>query len=158
MLLDRHFLLVLAFAILPLSARAEPPCPLGSLEWMLGNWVQKDETSRTIETWLRRSPDRFTGLGETKTLATGEVTFHEDMNLVERQDGIFYIVLASQNDDPVSFRLTSCGPQEAVFENPDHDFPMRLHYALRGGNLWADVRGANGEGFEVTFTPDSPSD
>ncbi|WP_321394103.1 DUF6265 family protein [Emcibacter sp.] len=153
----RLFLLVMCLlpALPATFARAAPsPCSLEDLDWFLGNWSLGDGKSRTIERWQRSGPDSFTGLGRTTDLATGQISFQENILLRQQPDGIFYIVMASQNEEPVSFRLTACGEKEAVFENPDHDFPTRIHYRLIDGALRADVRGPDGEGFEITFGRD----
>ncbi|WP_417317134.1 DUF6265 family protein [Emcibacter sp.] len=148
-------LCLLLSLVLTATARAEgPPCPLEALDWLTGNWAVGDDKSRTTEVWERTGEKSFKGFGQTVTKDSGEVTFEERMLLEEKDGGIFYTVMASQNEEPVAFRLTTCSEQEAVFENPDHDFPTRLHYRLRDGQLEADVRGPDGRGFTVIFGRD----
>ena len=42
---------------------------------------------------------------------------------------------------PLPFTLTEAGPQRAVFENADHDFPRRILYWRDGENLVARIEG-----------------
>lgn len=42
----------------------------------------------------------------------------------------------------VAFKLVRNGPREAVFENPEHDFPQRIIYRLESdGALFARIEG-----------------
>jgi hypothetical protein len=47
---------------------------------------------------------------------------------------------------PTAFKLTRAGANEAVFENPAHDFPKRIAYRKEAdGSLTARVEGDGSE-------------
>ena len=45
---------------------------------------------------------------------------------------------------PVAFRLVSASGTEAVFENPQHDFPQRIRYVRAGDRLTATISAIDG--------------
>ncbi|MBT8062614.1 MAG: polysaccharide deacetylase family protein [Xanthomonadales bacterium] len=147
-------LLVLA---MPLSGHADACGQLDELWWMAGNWETTSPSSRVTEQWIRVSPDTAEGLGQVFDLESGAVRSSETMRLVAMSGEVFFIAKVAHNDVPVAFKLTSCEGDTAVFENPDHDFPTRIAYQLEGDDrLTADVRGPDGQGFELHFTAAPP--
>lgn len=45
----------------------------------------------------------------------------------------------------------NCSASEAVFVNPAHDFPQRLHYQREQNKLVVRVESMQGEGFTLRF-------
>jgi hypothetical protein len=56
----------------------------------------------------------------------------ENVQLVERDSGIFYIPIVSDQNDrkPIPFRLIDVEKNSYTFENKRHDFPQRVIYKL----------------------------
>jgi hypothetical protein len=66
---------------------------------------------------------------------------HEFLQIRERDDGIFYIAQPN-GGTAVLFKLVKINDNEAVFENPQHDFPQRITYQrMIDGSLLAAIEG-----------------
>ncbi|MDX1459878.1 MAG: DUF6265 family protein [Xanthomonadales bacterium] len=143
----------LLLTMVTLAARAEPECgSLDELAWLAGHWEARTSNSRIVERWTRVSDATAEGYGEVYDRASGELKSREVLRLVEMGGTIFYLPKVAHNPLPIAFRLTSCGPKHATFENPDHDFPTRIAYRMEeDGRLSADVRGHDRNGFTLQF-------
>ena len=61
-----------------------------------------------------------------------------------RKDGdVFYVAKPSQNAAETFFKLVKSSPNEAIFENPEHDFPQRIIYRRSGDKITARIEGTN---------------
>ncbi|MGB5102119.1 MAG: DUF6265 family protein [Steroidobacteraceae bacterium] len=120
--------------------------------WLLGEWLAIDAGRTITESWRTVSPDTYEGYGETRSIADGKAIDAEVLRLVRMADAVFYVAKVAHNPYPVSFRLVDCPPQRLVFENPSHDFPRRLEYALADdGTLTVAVSDGADEGFTLRF-------
>ncbi len=123
-------LILLALLALPLFA-ADPK--VEDVAWIAGHWTAED----TEEVWLAPRGGLMTGMG--RTLKNGRTNF-EFIRIQATKDGVFYF--AQPGGRPaVAFRLVEASATRAVFSNPEHDFPQRIIYALRDGQLCARVEG-----------------
>ncbi|MCB9472784.1 MAG: hypothetical protein H6678_03125 [Candidatus Delongbacteria bacterium] len=131
---------------------AATPCDLDSLSWMLGNWVTPEGKSATHESWVQHSADTWEGVGYSEDRSSGERTQGESLRLVSMGGEIFYIAKVAHNDYPTAFKLVECGPDRALFTNPEHDFPKALEYRLlEGGHLDVLVSDGAEKGFRLGF-------
>ena len=108
------------------------------LTWISGCWKSEGNV-QTEEQWTKLEGQSMLGMG--RTIANGKTVFHEFLQIRERDDGIFYIAQPN-GGTAVSFKLVKINDSEAVFENPQHDFPQRIAY-LRSidGSLVATIDG-----------------
>lgn len=148
---------ILAGLLLALAgpAFAQAPCgKLDSLDWMLGSWRANAEGTVFTESWQRGDDGTFAGSAESGAEDGSEVYQQEVMTL-RLVDGVpVYGADPGGDGDPVDFVLVACDERSAVFENPDHDFPQRLHYRRNDeGGLDAAVTDLEGQGFELHFRP-----
>jgi hypothetical protein len=75
----------------------------------------------------------------------------EFLCLVEREGGLVYQAMPNGRQPATDFRLTKLEPKDLTFENPSHDFPKMIRYALgEDGTLEATISGADGRK-PVTF-------
>ncbi|HEX2120831.1 MAG TPA: DUF6265 family protein, partial [Thermoanaerobaculia bacterium] len=119
-------LLLLVFLALPLSAA---DLKVEDVAWIAGHWTATD----TEEVWLAPRGGLMTGMS--RTVKNGRASF-EFIRIQETKDGVFYF--AQPGGRPaVAFRLVEATPTRAMFANPEHDFPQRITYALRDGQLCA---------------------
>lgn len=119
-----------------------------SVAFLAGHW--KSENPVNEEVWL--APANGLMLGMARSLSANGASF-EFLRIEARESGIVYVALPGRATSPTDFPLTDCGPGFATFENPDHDFPQRLHYEMRGaGVLTATVEGRDGHGVMSGFT------
>ncbi len=82
-------------------------------------------------------------LGMSRTVANGKTVAFEFIQIREQDGDIFYIAKPSGQEE-ASFKLVKYENKEAVFENPQHDFPQRIIYRLeKDGTLAAAVAGTS---------------
>ena len=110
------------------------------LSWMAGCWEGPARNGRTEEHWMKPSGDAMFGVS--RTVADGKTVFSEFMQ-IRRQDGeIVYTAQLGLAQKATSFKLIRGSATEAVFENPDHDFPQRILYRREpDGSLFARIEG-----------------
>lgn len=134
-------LMFLALLALPLFA-ADPK--VDDVAWMAGHWTAADSE----EVWLAPRGELMTGMS--RTVKNGRATF-EFIRIQATKDGVFYF--AQPGGRPaVAFRLVEASPSRAVFSNPEHDFPQRIIYAMRDGQLCASVEGKDAAAEEWCWT------
>jgi hypothetical protein len=128
------------------TEKKDPYEKLKSLNWFIGSWENKSPEGTMTESWMILNDSVYSG---SSFYVEGKDTlFSEQIRLEQRGADIFYIpVVKDQNEGkPVMFKLT---PQEsypvqgeqAVFENPKHDFPQKVSYLLQGDSLIAWISG-----------------
>lgn len=133
--------LVLAGAV----ALAQAPAPrdvtasLDALAWMAGFWTGSEGGTRTEELWL--PPAGGVMLGVHRDVSPEGRFFFEYLRIEDTPDGIVYFASPGGRSPATPFALTHSGPQRAVFENPDHDFPQRLEYAVGNGTMTVQADG-----------------
>lgn len=126
---------------------------LASLDWLLGNWRAIQDKAIVLESWQKVSPYSFEGEGITTFAKSDKAASKETLRLVEMSGEVFYMAKIKSNPLPVAFRMTTCSADQAIFENPNHDFPQRLDYQRQGSNrIKVAVTDLTGGGFDVSFT------
>lgn len=141
-----------ALALAAAAAGAATCDRLDAASWLLGEWVAPDAGRTVTESWRAASPDTFEGAGETCSRADGRIIESEALRLVRMADAVFYVAKVAHNPYPVSFRLVDCPAGRLVFENPLHDFPRKLAYALLDdGTMTVAVSDGAGKGFTLRF-------
>ncbi|MBK8703659.1 MAG: hypothetical protein IPN33_08520 [Saprospiraceae bacterium] len=110
------------------AARQESP--LSAMKWLIGSWKFTSEEGVIFENW-RLAADTLLS-GESGFFSGQDTIVNEHISLVKRGDDIFYIpIVYGQNEDkPTLFKLTSNKNNVLIFENPQHDFPKKISYAL----------------------------
>ncbi|SHF33058.1 hypothetical protein SAMN04487965_1954 [Microbulbifer donghaiensis] len=135
-----------------MAAQAQSCTSLDDLQWLLGSWHYQDASKQMMERWQRVSAHTFEGIGASETENSGGDRDIEILRLTEMSGEIFYLAKVSHNALPVAFKMTACRDNEAVFENPEHDFPSRLEYRLLDPNrLRVSVAGTKGKRFILNF-------
>jgi hypothetical protein len=82
-------------------------------------------------------------LGTSRTVRNTAVTAFEFLCIAERGGGLVYSAMPNGRAPATDFLLTAIDATSATFENPGHDFPKRIKYALRpDGSLEATISGA----------------
>jgi hypothetical protein len=114
------------------------------LSWIVDRWVSTDGDATSYEHWEKVSNDLIVGSSE--TIKNGDTVFHEKLKIAKEGDDIFYIAEVKHNPAPVKFKLTSISDNQAVFENPEHDFPQKIVYKNTDGNLHASIEGPGKDG------------
>jgi len=144
----RMLLLVISFAICLFSVASHAQTPatrsLSELAWMSGNWQSASGGRAQVEEhWT--TPGGATMMGMSRTVAGDKTVEFEYLRLEQRADGIYYVAHPKASCPGTDFKLTSATATEAVFENPQHDFPKRIIYRKSGDDtLTASIDGGAG--------------
>lgn len=111
-------------------------------KWLLGIWEQKTSKGNVYETW--KSNDDSSYSGKSYLLKKKDTIVLETVSLLQKNGTLFYIptVTNQNNARPVPFKLTFSSANQLVFENPTHDFPQKITYALiSSDSLIAEISG-----------------
>ena len=120
------------------GAAAEPA--IAKLAWLAGCWESKSAEPGSGEQWM--PPAGGTMLGTSRTVKDGETVEFEFMELRQLPDGKLAFIAHPSGQATTSFPLLRIDDSEAVFENPEHDFPQRVAYARDGeARLRARIEG-----------------
>lgn len=127
------------FLFCGLSFAQEKKTTIADLAWLTGCWDGSGGNREYLEQWMR--PSGQTMLGMSRTVIGGKTVEFEFVQIREREGDLFYIAKPSGQSE-ASFKLIKYNNQEAVFENPQHDFPQRVIYRLeKDGSLAAAIEG-----------------
>jgi len=145
----------LVLVILPFLAAnaAEVPATVtvDRLAWLSGCWASDEGGAGSEEHWMR--PSGGTMLGMNRTVRHGETVAFEFMRIYENEGKSLTLLASPSQQSSASFELSTIGPSEVVFENPDHDFPHRIIYRLiEPGRLLGRIEGiSRGEHRTIDF-------
>jgi hypothetical protein len=110
-----------------------PSSDLQGLSWMSGCWAVSREPLEIEEHWSK--PAGGTMLGFSRTIKGGRTVFSEFMQIAPAGDKIVYTARIGSGQPGTPFTLTRLSDNEAVFENPKHDFPQRIIYRRSGDRV-----------------------
>jgi len=117
---------------------------LNKLDWFIGSWTGVTSESTFAETWQKVNDTLFTG--QSYFIKGSDTLNSETISLQQHDTSVFYVPLVEgQNDNkPIFFKLTFSDGTNAVFENPEHDFPQKIVYQLKeNDSLIATISGNN---------------
>src|SRR5215203_442472 len=124
---------------------------LADISWIAGDWQTAAGGRAQIE-------EHWTGvagasmMGVSRTVAGDKTVEFEYLRIEQRADGIYYVAHPKGRCPGTDFKLTRASASEAVFENPQHDFPKRIIYR-KGGEDSITATTDGGEGSKaITFS------
>jgi len=110
------------------------------LAWLSGDWETAPGRMQVDEHWTKVAGNSLIGMS--RAVAGGKTVFFEYLRIEARGPEIFYVAHPKARTPGTDFKLVKLSGQEAVFENPAHDFPKRITYRKNGdGTLTARVDG-----------------
>ena len=113
--------------LLPFSSLANACNELSKINWLLGDWQSPSHDSVIVtEQWRAQGSSIFNGIGQ--TIKEGKVSWSEQLRIGVIDNEIYYFAKVPNNPEPVAFKLTNCSENSVTFENPEHDFPKKIHY------------------------------
>jgi hypothetical protein len=117
---------------------------LADLSWIAGAWETAPGAKRQSEEhWTTAAG--ATMMGMSRTVAGEKTVEFEYLRIEQRADGIYYVAHPKARCPATDFKLTRASANEAVFENPQHDFPKRIIYRKGADDsLTASVDGGEG--------------
>lgn len=147
---------IVIFTLLLLTAvttNAQTKKDFSKLHWLNGAWKSTDNKpgQTGIETWRKNSATEMTGLGV--TLKGKDTLFVENLQLIVKDNAIYYMARLGKNKTAVPFKLTQITATSFICENPTHDFPKKISYQLVGNHIRASISG-DGKREEFEFVKD----
>jgi hypothetical protein len=134
----RILTMVLVCAAFSAPATCQPAATASDVAFLHGCWEFEAKGRIVEEQWM--APAGGTLMGMSRTVVNGKVAEFEFLQIRDLPGGLTYIAKPS-NQPEAAFVATSSAAGEIVFENPAHDFPQRIRYALAGDILTARVEG-----------------
>ena len=127
-----------------------PPAPpakatIAQVAWISGTWIGGSASGTTTieERWTPTAVGSMMAIS--RTLRDGVMSAFEFLCIVERDGGLVYQAMPNGRSPATDFTLTTLDADNAIFENPAHDFPKMIRYTKRpDGSLEAVVSGAPG--------------
>jgi len=98
---------------------------ISEFEWLIGSWVSTQGTTVTTERWNQLNDSTLAGNSE--TLKDGKKIFEERLSIEVRNGKVQYVAVLPFKTGV--FQLSESNAQEAVFVDPQNDFPSALHYS-----------------------------
>lgn len=133
-------LLIASVSLLFIGSGAAPGAQTAGVDqlgWISGCWKSSDGGE---EQWMK--PAGGSMIGMARTIAGGKTVFTEYLQIREEKGTVSYIVSLGLSAKPVAFKLVKGDRGEAIFENPEHDFPQRIIYRLESpDSLAARIEG-----------------
>jgi hypothetical protein len=122
----------------------KPQTPtLADISWISGAWHGASGGRQTEEHWTQVAGASM--LGMSRTVAGDKTVEFEYLRIEQRADGIYYVAHPKARCPGTDFKLTRASATEAVFENPQHDFPKRIIYRKGADDaLTASIDGGEG--------------
>lgn len=102
-----------------------------SFEWMNGDWKMSTKKGTIVECWNTLN-DSSMKCESVLIKNEKDTILLETVSLVFRNNNYYYLPVAKgqNNNEEVSFKITSFNDKSFVAENPEHDFPKRITYQL----------------------------
>lgn len=129
-------------SILMMTVALSASSSVQDLSWISGCWASVGAEAGSGETWT--APAGGTLFGVSRTVKGGKTVAHEFMQIRETGPGQISFIALPSGQKEASFPLVRLSGQEAVFENPRHDFPQRVIYRRDGDLLTGRIEGSEG--------------
>src|SRR5215213_2225075 len=118
--------LIAATLVLCANLSAQTPT-ITDVSWIAGDWqTSSGGRSQIEEHWTK--PAGGSMMGMSRTVAGDKTVEFEYLRIEQRGDGVYYVAHPKARCPGTDFKLTRASATEAVFENPEHDFPKRIIY------------------------------
>lgn len=100
------------------------------LQRLQGSWYMKTAKGIVGESWTVANNNLMQS--KAYSVVANDTTLYETVSLENKNGAINYTVIAANqnNEQPVSFKLTSSINNSFVFENKQHDYPKRIVYTF----------------------------
>lgn len=119
-------LIAFSLVITGTVAQASNATDINHVAWLSGCWQLDGQPPGSGEQWSTLAGD--TMLGTSRSLQAHRTASFEFMLLRQHDDGRLVLTALPSGRNATEFNATRVDPNEAVFENPDNDFPQRIRY------------------------------
>lgn len=121
-------LVTIALTSIPRFSPLAESIDVGAFSPLSGCWVAEQDNGVSLEYWFRPTPDTMIGMSQ--TVRDGANVWYEFMRISKIESGDIIYAAAPSGQSQTEFRLVSFVNGQAVFENPEHDFPQFVIYEL----------------------------
>lgn len=138
-----YFIILATFLALQAQAQVEPSA-------LLGTW--QVEGRQSFEAW---SKDGKALSGESYKMVDGAKRVSETLAIKQvKSDWVYEATVPNQNAGAtIPFTLNKSEKEMLSFENPKHDFPVKIQYKFESeSRVFVKVLGADGKGFSYYMT------
>jgi len=121
------------------------------LAWLAGCWASTGGEEGSGEQWM--APAGGTMLGVSRSVRDSETVAYEFMQIRNTAQQNVEFIAKPSGQSEAAFIAVELSDSEVVFQNPEHDFPQRIIYALKAdGALEVRIEGEmDGDVRRVTF-------
>src|SRR5258705_3055752 len=140
----RRCAISMIFTLVFITTASTQTPTLADISWISGDWQTAPGGRAQIEEhWTQAAG--ATMMGMSRTVAGEKTVEFEYLRIEQRADGIYYVAHPKARCPGTDFKLTRASATEAVFENPQHDFPKRVIYRKGADDsLTASIDGGEG--------------
>ena len=134
------------------AADASAPKPtVTAMAWLAGTWSFERNGRVVTERWTEPSGGMM--IGTSQTVANGRTVGYEFIVIRADAAGNLLYIAKPSGQAETTFKLVRCSEGEVMFENPTHDYPQQVSYALKDdGTLLAAIDGTkSGKARRVEF-------
>jgi hypothetical protein len=123
----KRIVIALSCLIFVSNVSGQSQTSIAAISWIGGDWQTPAGGRAQIEEhWTQAAGGTMMGVG--RTVAGEKTVEFEYLRIEQRTDGIYYVAHPKARCPGTDFKLTRASATEAVFENPQHDFPKRIIY------------------------------
>lgn len=138
--------------LLPLLPAGVQAADIDKLNWLGGCWQADGAKQGSAEHWMPLAGGTL--LGVNRMVKGGKTVAYEFMQIRANGNGKLEYVAMPSGQQTTIFTLLRIDESEAVFENPEHDFPQRVIYRLEDKTkLRARIEGMRDEELRVIEFP-----
>ena len=123
------FIVLFALTLIACSEKGDPS--FDKLRWLEGDWRAEIGGRVMIESWTFNN-NSFSGEGTIES--NNQEDFIEKLEIIKRNDSVFYVADVPENKEKTYFHLTSSDDNKFVFSNPGHDYPQTITYFHKSHN------------------------
>ena len=101
---------------------------LEKMNWLIGSWEQALPEGILTETWTKENDSTYSA--KSFYIKQKDTIHMESIVLTQKKEELLYraTVKGQNNDEPVTFTMTSDAANAFTFENPAHDYPQKIMY------------------------------
>ena len=137
----------------PIETNSKQFSAIENASWLIGEWQNTSSEGILTETWEKLNDSTYAG--KSFFVIGKDTVSSETIRLEQHGKTLLYIPIVKDqnNEQPISFALTSSTTQQMVFENQKHDFPQKISYTQTNKpSLTAEISGlVNGKKKSQSF-------
>jgi hypothetical protein len=114
-----------------------------SFDWLVGSWERTNGKSgtQTFESWEKIGDETYNAISV--VLQGADTVYTEHCTIKKEGDNFYYIAEVPQNSEATYFKISNVNGNSFTAENPEHDFPKKIQYLYRNGELRATISGGD---------------